>query len=160
MMNHLLLIHFELICITYKTVKHKFGISLLLIVLRFYVIILKVWQQNNKNMKIFLLCFALFSSLGVSLPAQSSILGKSVSTLNSKIFYLGKSVKSKMKTFYFHLLAFTCISFKFTWQHQNILPQGVNFINVLHTAFMRVEPKSVKKTVKLSVFLRFWDLRA
>jgi len=31
-------------------------------------------------------------------------------------------------------------------------PSGVNFINVLRTAFTCVEPKSVKKTVKLSVF--------
>jgi len=27
----------------------------------------------------------------------------------------------------------------------------LNFINVLHTVFTRVEPKSVKKTAKLSV---------
>jgi len=36
---------------------------------------------------------------------------------------------------------------------------GVNFINVLRKAFARMESKSVKKTVKLSIFLRFWDLR-
>jgi len=41
-----------------------------------------------------------------------------------------------------------------------ILTSGLNFINVLRTTFTRVEPKSVKKTVKLSVFLRFWDLPA
>ena len=37
---------------------------------------------------------------------------------------------------------------------------GVNFINVLHAAFACVDLKSVKKTVELSVFLRFDDLRA
>jgi len=46
-----------------------------------------------------------------------------------------------------------------------MLPQiwkrpGLNFINVLHTAFTLTEPKSVKKAVKSSVFLRFWDLQA
>jgi len=40
------------------------------------------------------------------------------------------------------------------------LTPGLNFINILCTAFTHVEPKTVKKTVKLSVFLRFWDLRA
>jgi len=37
---------------------------------------------------------------------------------------------------------------------------GVNFINVLRTDFARAEPKSIKKTVKLSTFLRFWNLSA
>ncbi len=37
---------------------------------------------------------------------------------------------------------------------------GLDFINVLRTAFTLTEPKSVKKTVKSSVFLRFRDLRA
>jgi ankyrin repeat protein len=37
---------------------------------------------------------------------------------------------------------------------------GVNFINVLHTAFTSAEPKSIKETVKLSIFLRFRELRA
>jgi len=37
---------------------------------------------------------------------------------------------------------------------------GVNCINILCAAFARAEPKSVKKTVKLSVFLSFRDLRA
>ncbi len=37
---------------------------------------------------------------------------------------------------------------------------GVDFINYLRTAFTLVEPKSVKKTVKSSVFLRFRDLWA
>jgi len=36
---------------------------------------------------------------------------------------------------------------------------GVNFINFLQTAFKCTDPKSAKKTVKLSVFLRFPDLR-
>ncbi len=36
---------------------------------------------------------------------------------------------------------------------------GVNFINVLRAAFVHAEPKSLKKRVKLSVFLRFRDLR-
>jgi len=39
------------------------------------------------------------------------------------------------------------------------LTPGVNFINGLLAAFAHTEPKSVKKTVKLSVFLRFRDLR-
>jgi len=29
---------------------------------------------------------------------------------------------------------------------------GLNFINVLHTAFTLTDPKSVKKTLKLSIF--------
>ena len=37
---------------------------------------------------------------------------------------------------------------------------GLNFINVLRPAFMLTEPKSVKKTVKSSVFLRFQYLRS
>ncbi len=36
---------------------------------------------------------------------------------------------------------------------------GVNFSNILCAAFARVEPKSVKKELKSSIFLRFWDLR-
>jgi len=32
------------------------------------------------------------------------------------------------------------------------LPSGVNFINVLHTAFMLADPKSVKKIDNLTVF--------
>ncbi len=39
---------------------------------------------------------------------------------------------------------------------------GLSFINILRAAFALVDPKSVKNTVKssVSVFLRFWDLRA
>ncbi len=37
---------------------------------------------------------------------------------------------------------------------------GVNFINVLGAALAHTEAKSVKKTVKPSIFLCFWDLRA
>jgi len=38
---------------------------------------------------------------------------------------------------------------------------GVNFTNVLRTAFARIDPKSVKKySSVISVFLHFWDLRA
>ncbi len=38
---------------------------------------------------------------------------------------------------------------------------GVNFTNVLSTAFMLVDPKSVKKYSKvISNFLHFWDLQA
>ena len=37
---------------------------------------------------------------------------------------------------------------------------GVNFTNSLRAAFRRADPKSEKKTVKLSSFLHFWDLRA
>ncbi len=41
-----------------------------------------------------------------------------------------------------------------------VIQTGVNFTNVLVKALERVEPKSVKKTVKESrqSFLRFWDL--
>ncbi len=35
----------------------------------------------------------------------------------------------------------------------------LNFINILRTAFMLVDPKSVKNTVVISIFLHFWDLR-
>jgi len=35
---------------------------------------------------------------------------------------------------------------------------GVNFINVLRKAFMCIDHKSAKKTVKSLVFLRFWNL--
>ena len=38
--------------------------------------------------------------------------------------------------------------------------QGVNFTNILQAAFICADPKSEKKTVKLSSFLCFWDLRA
>jgi len=37
---------------------------------------------------------------------------------------------------------------------------GVNFINILRAALAHVEPKGVKKILKLTVFLRFWDLWA
>jgi len=38
---------------------------------------------------------------------------------------------------------------------------GLNFINVLHTAFMLVDPKCAKKDSQVSsVIWRFWDLRA
>jgi len=33
------------------------------------------------------------------------------------------------------------------------LTSGLNFINVLHTAFTNGDPKNIKKTVKLSIFL-------
>jgi hypothetical protein len=36
---------------------------------------------------------------------------------------------------------------------------GVNFINILHTAFTLVDPKSVKKIDNLTAFFLFWDLR-
>jgi len=36
--------------------------------------------------------------------------------------------------------------------------EGVNFINALQAAFSRADPKSVKKTHNLTVFLRIWDL--
>jgi len=45
-------------------------------------------------------------------------------------------------------------------QANHKMEPGVNFINVLLEAFARTEPKSIKKTVKSSIFLRFWDLRA
>ena len=35
---------------------------------------------------------------------------------------------------------------------------GVNFTNILRAAFTHADPKSAKKTVKLSSFLCFWDL--
>ncbi len=37
---------------------------------------------------------------------------------------------------------------------------GLNSINILCAAFAHEEPIGAKKTVKLSVFLRFWDLSA
>jgi len=36
---------------------------------------------------------------------------------------------------------------------------GVNFTNILRTAILLVDPKSVKMIDNLTVFLRFWDLR-
>ena len=36
---------------------------------------------------------------------------------------------------------------------------GVNFTNVLQAAFTNPDPKSAKKTVKLSTFMQSWDLR-
>ncbi len=36
------------------------------------------------------------------------------------------------------------------------LTPGLNFINVLLTAFTLPDPKSVKKTVKLSIFFTLW----
>jgi len=41
-----------------------------------------------------------------------------------------------------------------------ITGSGVNFINIVLAAIKRADPKGKKKTVKLSVFLRFWDLYA
>jgi len=35
---------------------------------------------------------------------------------------------------------------------------GVNFTNILHTAFTCADPKSAKNTVKLLVFYALWDL--
>ncbi len=46
----------------------------------------------------------------------------------------------------------TCLCAAFT-------TAGVNFINILRAAFAHAEPKSVKETVKLLVFLGYWDLR-
>ncbi len=40
------------------------------------------------------------------------------------------------------------------------LTPGVNFINVLRTAFTCADPESAKKTVKFLVFLHSWDLGA
>ena len=36
----------------------------------------------------------------------------------------------------------------------------LNLINILRAAFTHADPTSAKTTVKLSSFLRFWDLRA
>jgi len=41
---------------------------------------------------------------------------------------------------------------KFVAEMSLIPPQGVNFIKVLHTAFALVDPESVKKIAKLTVF--------
>jgi len=38
------------------------------------------------------------------------------------------------------------------------MTQGVNFINFLHKAFTRADPKSAKKTYSLTVPLCFGDL--
>ncbi len=38
------------------------------------------------------------------------------------------------------------------------LTAGINFINVLCTAFAHEDPKSVKDSDDFIVFLRFWDL--
>ncbi len=45
--------------------------------------------------------------------------------------------------------------------HFLLLPalSGVDFIDLLRVAFALAEPKNVEKTVKLSEFLRFRDLR-
>jgi len=43
---------------------------------------------------------------------------------------------------------------------QGSLTPGVNFINILLAAFTCADPKRAKKTVKLSIFLCFWDLQA
>jgi len=40
------------------------------------------------------------------------------------------------------------------------LRSGVNFINILHEAFMCVDTSSPKITVKSWAILHFWDLRA
>jgi hypothetical protein len=39
------------------------------------------------------------------------------------------------------------------------LDLGVNFINILSTAFTHADPESVKDTDDLTVFLRFQDLQ-
>ncbi len=40
------------------------------------------------------------------------------------------------------------------------LTPGLNFINILQTAFMRVNPERLEFSKILSIFLHFWDLRA
>ncbi len=44
-------------------------------------------------------------------------------------------------------------------QQQQHRRQGVNFTNILCTAFVRKDPKSAKYTDDMTVFLCFWDLR-
>ena len=39
-------------------------------------------------------------------------------------------------------------------------PIWVNFTNVLRSAFMLADPESAKNLLNLTVFLRFWCLRA
>ena len=49
----------------------------------------------------------------------------------------------------------------FSYPHQTTpTHRSVNFTNILHTAFTLADPKSAKKTVKLSSFLLSWDLCA
>ncbi len=52
---------------------------------------------------------------------------------------------------------------EFHEQQKQVCEAGLKFINVLCTAFTRADPKSVKKTVKLSIFftlLGFTSLKA
>ena len=51
------------------------------------------------------------------------------------------------------------------FSNQNLFEQlvkneVVKFTNILRAAFTHADPKSAKKSVKLSSFLRFWDLWA
>ena len=49
----------------------------------------------------------------------------------------------------------------FFLQHMplDVTAPGVKFTNILCAAFTRKDPKSKKKTVQSSSFLRLWDLR-
>ncbi len=44
------------------------------------------------------------------------------------------------------------------WIVEREITRGVDFINILHEAFMRVCPKSTKDRDDLTVFLHIWDL--
>jgi len=46
----------------------------------------------------------------------------------------------------------------FNNNNKRISTSGVNFIKILHAAFMRTDPKAQKDTDNLTEFLSFWDL--
>jgi hypothetical protein len=58
-------------------------------------------------------------------------------------------------------LCFFNVPSPFFSQQDNVFAQaGVDFTNILQAALAHSDPKSSKNTEGLTVFLRFWDLRA
>ncbi len=80
------------------------------------------------------------------------------SSLALRYFHLERIILSPCE----HSKCVKRISFKsLKLLHRKIYFLGtpsVNFINFLQAAFKHAESRSVKKTVMLSVFFRFWDL--
>jgi hypothetical protein len=60
-------------------------------------------------------------------------------------------IKDKAEEFSFFFFQLPLISFMLRYYVALTTP-GLNFINVLHTTFRHKDPRSVKKTAKLSIF--------
>jgi len=105
-----------------------------------------------------------------SIWVKKTFLSQNESNLEEEVFWWGEVWKRSKKIewitskIYFYLLikVFFCQQMKLLiiLFNRGSRTPGVNFINFLRTAFAHADHESVKKTVKLSVFLRFLDLRA